>query len=195
MKDRHMASIKSNVKNVKTQVLKMLSAGLASDFISKTCNVSPTTVKEWEEEYLRDVLASGAGQRIRLRNLLLRNAPQMINTLYKLAMQDVDTKMQMGAASTFLSFASRFLKEDASIASAEAKATEVAKGNISQTLFDFVIPGETQELKVEGVDGGFFGEIAEEGEESEEEEEISPDDLGSYYSGNSEESMSDDILS
>jgi hypothetical protein len=187
-----MTSEKQKVRTIKAQVIKMLSAGLASDFISKTCNLSPTTVREWEEEYLKDLLASGSGQRARLRHLLLRNSPQMINTLYKLAMQDVDTKLQMSAATTFLGFASRFLKEDATISAAEAKATELAIGNISYTLFDFVIPGESKPAdKVAVQEEGLFG--GDEEGESEDEWEIDPTDLD--YSGNSEESISDDISS
>lgn len=190
-----MASIKTKIKSVKAQALKMLSAGLAADFISKSCNVSPALVKEWEEEYLRDILANGAGHRARLRYLLMRNAPQMINTLYKLAMQDIDTKMQISAATTFLSFASRFFKEDATISTAEAKVMEVAQSSLSTTLFDFVIPGE-QQSKSERPKADFEESFEEEVEEDVEEgnEDVSPSDLD-IYSGNSEESMSDDILS
>jgi hypothetical protein len=168
-----MASIASKVKTVKAQVLKMLQAGLDSQHIAKVCNVSPAQVKEWEEEYVRDVLASGAGQRARLRHVLMRNSPQMINVVYKLAMQDVDTKMQMQAATTFLSFASRFFKEDASLTQIEAKAHDVSSGLIEQTLFDFVIPGEpskgtplAQPEEPEMFDG-----------EEEEDWDLSPDDL------------------
>lgn len=182
-----MASIQSKVKTVKQQVLKMLSAGLASEFIAKSCNVSPTMVKEWEEEYLRDLLASGAGQRARLRHLLLRNSPMMINTIYKMAQQDIDSKLQMQAATTFLSFASRFLKEDSDIARAEAKAFEAASGNVEQTLFDFVIPGEaTNQKPIASSDNetSFF----EAEDEDDEEWELTPEDLeNSATSTNSDE--------
>jgi hypothetical protein len=188
-----MASEKQKVRTIKAQVLKMLSAGLASDFISKTCNLSPTIVRGWEEEYLKDLLASGAGQRARLRHLLLRNSPQMINTLYKLAMQDVDTKLQMNAATTFLGFASRFLKEDATISQAESKAMETAVGNISYTLFDFVIPGEAKPAdKMAEQEEGLFDDEVEE-EEEEEDWEIEPGELD--YSGSSDESISEDMSS
>lgn len=176
-----MASIKSGVKTVKAQVLKMLQGGLDSQYIAKVCNVSPTMVKEWEEAYIRDLLSSGAGQRVRLRNVLMRNSPMMINVVYKLAMQDVDSKMQMSAATTYLNFASRFFKEDASIAQMEAKAHDVAKGNIEQTLFDFVIPGEQNTVRQSDKEQDELFAQDEEDEEGFEEEdehwELTPDDL------------------
>jgi hypothetical protein len=187
-----MASIKAGVKTVKAQVLKMLQAGLDSQYIAKVCNVSPTMVKEWEEAYLRDILSSGAGQRARLRNVLMRNSPQMINVVYKLAMQDIDSKMQMSAATTYLNFASRFFKEDASIAQMEAKAHDVAKGNIEQTLFDFVIPGETKtERPNDNEQGELFAQDEEDEEglgEDEDHWELTPEDLeNSATSTNSDE--------
>lgn len=159
----------------------MLQGGLDSQYIAKVCNVSPTMVKEWEEAYIRDLLSSGAGQRVRLRNVLMRNSPMMINVVYKLAMQDVDSKMQMSAATTYLNFASRFFKEDASIAQMEAKAHDVAKGNIEQTLFDFVIPGEQNTVRQSDKEQDELFAQDEEDEEGFEEEdehwELTPDDL------------------
>lgn len=138
-----MTSIhKTTVNQMKIEITKMLRAGLDSEFICTKCNVSPSYVKEIEEEYIKGLLSNGSGQRARIRNLLLRNSPHMINVLFKAATQDVDNKLQMSAATTFLNFATRFLRDDATIASSENK---VNNGMLQQTLFDFTIPGEPGE--------------------------------------------------
>jgi hypothetical protein len=146
----------------------MLRAGLDAEFIISKCNVSRALVKEWEEEFLKELLENGSGQRARIRDMLLRNSPQMINTLYKLAMQDVDTKLQISAATTFLGFASRFLKEDAAITAAEARIGEKSE-NFQATLFDFTLPGESKQTSVFG---GLQNSSVAVGDE-----EISPEDL------------------
>ena len=134
-----MTASKTNIKQMKLEIIKMLKLGLDSDAICQYCKVSPSYVREVEEEYIRGLLANGNGHRTRLRQLLLRNTPQMINVLIKAAGQDVDSKLQLTAATTFLNFSTRFFKDDAGLDESQKK---ISDGCMPQTLFDFVVPGE-----------------------------------------------------
>lgn len=170
---------KTNTNKLKIEINKMLRAGLDSDAIAVMCKTSKHFVKEVEAEYIKDMLESGAGQRARIRNMLVRNTPQMINVLFKAATQDVDSKLQLTAAQSFLSFAAKYLKDDDEL---DKSANKAAGAGLKQSLFDFVIPGEenqSSELQSGVNDFGYDndGVSSEAGEYLEDDFDVTPDDL------------------
>jgi hypothetical protein len=171
-----MNAPKTNIKQMKLEITKLLKLGLDAEAICNYCKVSPSYVREVEEEYIKGLLANGNGHRTRLRQLLLRNTPQMVNVLIKAASQDIDNKLQLSAATTFLNFSTRFFKDDASLDSSQKK---ISDGFMATTLFDFTTEGRESS----GSQGG--EEIVEdyEGESSDGEElevgdfDVNPEDL------------------
>ena len=174
-----MTAPKTSVKQMKLEIIKMLKLGMDSETICQYSQVSPSYVREVEAEYIKDLLANGNGHRTRLRQLLLRNTPQMVNVLIKAASQDIDNKLQLSAATTFLNFSTRFFKDDASLDSSQKK---ISDGFMATTLFDFVVPGEGDGNVSPVQKGGedFYEDNMEEsdgGIEEGEMEDITPEDL------------------
>lgn len=163
-----MSNVSKEVRALKAKGMKMLKAGLDAQYIAGALRVSKKLVKEWEDEYVRDVLADGQGQRVRMRAMLMRMTPQVLMGLHKLATQEIEPRMQLAASQTLVRFGMAFMREDAalSILEDEARGSTGAK-LVEATLFDLPehISGE-QELPKAGDDVDALELLDDEDEES-----------------------------
>lgn len=135
-------NVSAKLKKLKKLAQDYFLLGHGVKAVSGLLVLSPEIVKEWHEEFVRSVLTEAASKRVLMRELLVKNTPQMVLILSGLAKQKGDEKLAANCASSVLSFASRFMQEDARIIAQEAKAatTVGTDRTLQKGLFDFVDP-------------------------------------------------------
>ena len=132
-----MSNVSKEVRALKTKGMKMLKAGLDAQYIAGALRVSKKLVKEWEDEYVREVLSDGQGQRVRMRAMLMRMTPQVLMGLHKLATQEIEPRMQLAASQTLVRFGMAFMREDTALTILEDDARgSVGAKLVESTLFD-----------------------------------------------------------
>jgi hypothetical protein len=133
-----MSNVSKEIRALKAKGRKLLKAGLDSEYIAENLRVSKRLVKEWEEEYVKELLADGHGQRVRLRAMLMRMTPTVLMGLNKLASQEIEPRMQLAASQTIVRFGISFMKEDAMLKELEDEAKQSTGATLArETLFDF----------------------------------------------------------
>lgn len=130
-------------------------AGNTPAVVHGLTGISEDILQEWHDEFLVLTIKSGASRRVFLRELLLANAPAMLMKLKTFANNTGDEKLASSSAVSYLSFASRFMNEDARIMQAEQKFKESTDNDplFSRTLFDFADPsldGSTRDTVDDG---------------------------------------------
>jgi len=132
-----MSNVSKEVRALKTKGMKMLKAGLDAQYIAGALRVSKKLVKEWEDEYVREVLSDGQGQRVRMRAMLMRMTPQVLMGLHKLATQEIEPRMQLAASQTLVRFGMAFMREDTALTILEDDARgSLGAKLVESTLFD-----------------------------------------------------------
>lgn len=135
-------NVSAKLKKLKKLATDYFLLGYGVKAVAGMLRLSPELVTTWHEDFVRSILGESPSKRIFMRELLLKNTPQMILILAKLAKNKGDEKLAASCATSVLSFASRFMQEDARIIAQEAKATSVVgkDRSLERGLFDFVDP-------------------------------------------------------
>lgn len=117
-------------------------AGQSVDVVSSVTGLSKDLLKEWHDEFIVDVVQQGPSRRACLRELLLKNAPQMIMILTELARAKGDEKLSYQCASAILAFSAKFMNEDVKILQAEQAVNKDNDNDngFRRTLFDIADP-------------------------------------------------------
>lgn len=125
-------------QNARTHFL----AGSSCKVVSQLFKLSESLVQEWHDEFVLELLQGGHSKRVFMRELLMRNSPQMILTLVELAKQNGDEALKKSAAQAVLAFSARFFAEDARILNAESKARQATADDrgLQRGLFDIRDP-------------------------------------------------------
>lgn len=145
-----MSNVSKEIRALKAKATKLLKAGMDSGYIANTLQVSKKLVKEWEDEYVREILADGQGQRVRMRAMLMRMTPQVLMGLHKLATQEIEPRMQLAASQTLVRFGMAFMREDTALTVLEDEARGSTGAKLAEaTLFDLPehISGEQDPIK------------------------------------------------
>lgn len=135
-------NLSSKLKQLKKLAETYFLAGHTPRIASNMLGLSEHILQEWYDDFIVRTLQGAAPKRVMLRELLLKNAPSMILILTELAKQKGDEKLSYSASSAVLSFASRFMQEDARILAAESKVKDKTGDDpgLKRTLFDFQSP-------------------------------------------------------
>lgn len=131
------------------KILLFLKKGVSSSQIAKMLAINLDIVEKYEREYLKEIVKSGKGQRLRLRHKLLEDIPLLLDTLKKIADESIaDPKFQHMCYRSYLAYALPFLKEDKLAIDIEEELKEKA----SESLFDFCLPDDSKRDKDENED-------------------------------------------
>lgn len=135
-------NLASKLKKLKKAARASFMVGNSPKMVSDRIGLSLSIVQDWHDDFVKELLNNGSSKRIFLRELLIKNSPQMILILSKLAQQQGDEKLAYSASSAVLSFASKFMAEDVRISNMEEKAKDFTGDDpmLKKTLFDFVDP-------------------------------------------------------
>lgn len=146
-------NLSSKLRKLKKVAQTHFLAGNTPRIVSQILGISESLLQEWHDEFVVDVIQSGAAKRVFLRELLLRNSPAMIMILARQAKQKGDEDMAHTAARAVLSFASRFMAEDMKIIQAEQKFRKDTDNDpmFKRGLFDFADPDVDGSRRAAGV--------------------------------------------
>lgn len=135
-------NVSAKLKKLKKLVESQFLVGHSIKVVVNLTGLSEHIIQEWHDEFVLSTLKESSSRRIFTRELLLKNAPQMILILSQLAKQKGDEKLAYSAASAVLGFGAKFLAEDARIQGLENKLRNENDNDagLRRTLFDFVSP-------------------------------------------------------
>lgn len=161
-------NVSAKLKKLKKLAQHHFLAGNSVEVVAGVTGLSKDMLQEWHDEFLILTLKGSSSRRLFLRELLLKNAPQMILILSELAKNKGDEKLAYSASSAILSFSSKFMNEDARVLQAEQQIRKDSDGDttFNRSLFDIRDPdinGSTGSK--DGSDGGALFAKASLGEE------------------------------